>query len=190
MADLRTLGDEPRTDAGPAGPAPGPAPGPPARVRPGRTGRSRWAVSMAALAVVALLLATLDVVLLVAGDDPAARQRGPALAVARQVVLELSRSGPEGRDEWPAALREATTGPLRDEPTTVAELLRGAPGRDGAVAAEIGASALERIDDAAAVALVTVTVEPAGGPATHHRLVVELRRTEGTWKAESVQVVP
>ncbi|MGD9527958.1 MAG: hypothetical protein AB7V44_14330 [Pseudonocardia sp.] len=187
MADLRTLGDEPRTDAGPAEPAPERASGPSTPVRPRRSGRSRWAVSMAALAVVALLLATLDVVLLVAGDDPAARQRGPALDVARQVVLELSRSGPEGRDELPAALQAATTGPLRDEPATFADLLRG---QDGAVTAQIGASALERIDGEAAVALVTVTTEPAGAPATHHRVVVELRRTEGTWKAASVQVLP
>lgn len=195
MAELKIRGGEPDTD--PASAEVGPdAPADAAPPAGGPAGRSRWTILMAGLTLAFVLLAAVDVVLLIAGNDPSAKQRGPALDVAKRVVLDLAALDSADRETRLAQLLDSTTGPLRDQ-------LDGYAGNLHIVSEEgetrsdltIGAAALERIDERSAVALITAattvrTPEVADGQPLRHRLAVELHRERGRWLASSVEFVP
>jgi hypothetical protein len=158
--------------------------------------RSRWAALMLMLAAALVVLAVLDTVLLIAGTDPTARERGPALDTARRVALDLSREGPDDLDARLASLHDATTGALQTRISDYADVLRGQPDQGRTVDAEVGTAALDSIDEDGAVALVTVSATLRGSPdgaeaaPVRRRLELRLVREDTGWKVVSAESVP
>lgn len=189
MADLTTADPEP--DTAPAAAAAEPAP-----ARPPTPRHSRWSATMAALAVVLAALSAATVALLVAGEDPVARQRGPALEVARKVALDLTSMGAANAEARLAALDGSATPGFRDELNGYRQLLQAALVQQQVTAeARLGAAGLEHIDESSAVALVAVTatvrdVEFPDGQERRYRLAIGLERADGRWLVSSVGFVP
>lgn len=188
MTDLTTRGPVPDTGSGIDGLAGLPAAAPPRH--------SRWAVGMAVLTLALAVLMTVDVALLLAGDDSAARQRGPALDTAERVAVGLSSLDAGTAEAQLATLRESATGSLRAELDGYRGYLPGVLDEAQVVAdARVDAAGLEQIDDDSAVALVAVTatvrtVAVPDGEERAYRLAVELERTADRWLASSVGYLP
>lgn len=188
MTDLKTRGPVPDTGSRIDGSAGLPAASP--------RRRSRWAVVMAALTLVLVALTAVDVALLLGGDDPAARQRGPALDTAERVAVGLSSLSAGTAEAQLATLSESATGSLRAELDGYRGYLPAVLEEAQVVAdARVDAAGLEQIDDDSAVALValTTTARTAAvpdGEERHFRLAVGLERGAGRWLASSVGYLP
>ncbi|MGQ0576196.1 MAG: hypothetical protein ACT4RN_18625 [Pseudonocardia sp.] len=152
MADLKTREEPPV--AAPAEPDPPP---------PVRRPPSRWAAAMLALGIALAGLVALDVTLLVDGHDPAAGQRAPALAAARQAAVELGQIGLEGSG---AQVRAAGLERLDAE------------------------RAVALVAVVATVPAPDQDPGQPGGQERRYRLAVELERADGRWQASSVALVP
>lgn len=189
-ADRDEVGDRPADPTDVAEAAAPPTPPAP--------GRRPLVTVNAALAVTAAVLVVLGVVLGLGAraDHADAQRREEIVAVARQVVVNVTTLSHETVDQDVANMLSDTTGDFRrqfeDGSSTFADVVR-----EGQVesSGEVRLAGVEQVSEQEGTVLLAVhsTVRNSAAPdgeQRHYRLAVTMQHQEGRWLASNVEFVP
>lgn len=185
MVDMGT-----RKDRGGAAPAAG------AGSHPAR-GRSRWTVTVAALAGLLVVLLVGGVVLLSygRGAEDRAAQRPVVLDTARRFATDLATINGSNAQAKVQSLIQNSTGTYREHLTQHANDIQSSLAATSTTSSSVIGAGLEVIDGESATALVVLSSGPPGaqflqdGGPLPMRLSIQLQRDGGRWLVSAVEGV-